>query len=306
MPGERKRSSRPPLKGEGRFAEGDPWCSNRGSPSLAPPPTRRPYPDPVPQSPKDLGPITDNAILGGRLRLRQPERGHRVGHDAILLAASCPARAEEAVADLGSGVGAAGLALAARVEGAAVTLVEVAADLARLAAENAERNGFSARVRVVVLDATATVAAFEAAGLAAQSCARVIMNPPFNHELHHQLSPDEYRRRAHLAPLESLPRWIKTAARLLRPRGTLSLIWRADGLAEVLAALDPAFGGVVVLPVHPKPDQAAIRILVRAAKASRAPLTVLPGLVLNDAAGRPTAAAEAVLRGGEALALDHA
>ena len=81
--------------------------------------------------------VTEDAVLGGRLRLKQPRRGHRVGHDAILLAAACPARAGERVVDLGAGVGAAGLALALRVDGSEVTLVEVDAGLAALAAENA-------------------------------------------------------------------------------------------------------------------------------------------------------------------------
>src|SRR3977135_174455 len=99
--------------------------------------------------------ISEDAVLGGRLRLKQPRRGHRVGHDAILLAAARPAGAGgaggglrggvggagpagagDAVVDLGAGVGAAGLALATRVGGTAVTLVEIDADLAALAAEN--------------------------------------------------------------------------------------------------------------------------------------------------------------------------
>jgi tRNA1(Val) A37 N6-methylase TrmN6 len=131
----------------------------------------------------------------------------------------------------------------------------------------------------------------------------VLMNPPFNDPQRQRLSPDARRRLAHAAPPKMLLAWIKTAARLLRPRGTLSLIWRADGLADVLTALDPRFGAVMLLPIHPKPGEVAIRILVRAIKASRAPLTVLPGLVLNDPAGRPTAEAEAVLRAGAALPL---
>jgi tRNA1(Val) A37 N6-methylase TrmN6 len=246
--------------------------------------------------------FTDDAILGGRLHLLQPRRGHRVGHDAILLAAVCPARADDTVVDLGAGVGAAGLALAARV-GASVTLVEIDAELAALAAENAQRNGLGERVRAVTLDAAAPARAFAAAGLAPQSCTRVMMNPPYNDATRHQVSPDAGRRSAHAAPRETLAVWIKTAARLLRPRGTLSLIWRADGLAEALAALMPAFGGVAVLPVHPSPGAGAIRILVRATKSSRAPLAILPGLTLADDTGRSTIEAEAVLREGKPLAL---
>jgi tRNA1(Val) A37 N6-methylase TrmN6 len=92
----------------------------------------------------------------------------------------------------------------------------------------------------------------------------------------------------------------------LRPRGTLSLIWRADGLADVLGTLAPGFGAVTVLPVHPKPDAPAIRILVRAAKGSHAPLQLLPGLILADRSGRPTPEAEAVLRAGAGLPLADA
>jgi len=250
--------------------------------------------------------LTEDAVLGGRLRLRQPARGHRVGHDAILLAAACPAHAGEHVVDLGAGVGAAGLALAARVAGATVTLVEIDAELAALAAENAQLSGLAPRVRALVLDVAASGRAFAAAGLAPQSAARVLTNPPFNDPARQQDSPDARRRLAHSGSHPTLAAWVKTAARLLRPRGTLSLIWRADGLADVLAALAPAFGAVSVLPVHPKPGAAAIRILVRAAKGTRAPLKLLPGIVLNDASGRPTPEAEAVLRAGAALPLGDA
>ena len=249
--------------------------------------------------------VTEDAALGGRLRLKQPRRGHRVGHDAILLAAACPARAGERVVDLGAGVGAAGLALALRVEGIEVVLVEVDAGLARLAAQNAQLNGLGARVNAAVLDVAAPARAFAAAGLGPESVARVLMNPPFNDPARQRASPDRRRRLAHAGPVGALAVWIKTAARLLRPRGTLTMIWRADGLAEVLQALAPAFGAATVLPVHSGEEEAAVRVLVRATKASHAPLVLLPGFVLNDRAGRPTARAESVLRAGAALPLSE-
>jgi tRNA1(Val) A37 N6-methylase TrmN6 len=249
--------------------------------------------------------VTEDAVLGGRLRVKQPRRGHRVGHDAILLAAACPARAGERVVDLGAGVGAAGLALALRVDGSKITVVEVDAGLAALAAENARANGLSGRVRSVVLDVAAPARAFAAAGLEPDSVDRVLMNPPFNDPARQRASPDRRRRLAHAGPGGTLAAWTKTAARLLRARGTLTLIWRTDGLAEILRVLDPAFGAAAVLPIHPRPAEPAIRILVRATKASRAPVALLPGLVLNDVSGRPTAAAESVLRGGAALPLSE-
>jgi tRNA1(Val) A37 N6-methylase TrmN6 len=249
----------------------------------------------------EAGAVSADAVLGGRLILRQPVRGHRVGHDAILLAAATQASAGEHAVDLGAGVGGAGLALARRVDGLAVTLVEINPALAALACENAERNGLAARAGAVCLDVGAPAQAFAAAGLYPEAAACVLMNPPFNAP--GNVSPHPGRRLAHAASHGMLRQWIETAARLLCPHGALTLIWRADGLHEVLAALADEFGAAAVLPVYPKPEVPAIRVLVRAVKASRAPLSLLPGLLLADSDGTPTPEAEAILRGGIALPL---
>jgi tRNA1(Val) A37 N6-methylase TrmN6 len=108
---------------------------------------------------------------------------------------------------------------------------------------------------------------------------------------------------AHAASPETLQRWLDTAARLLGADGAVTLVWRADGLADVLAALAADFGAVTVRPVHPKPGAPAIRVLARGIKSSRAPLTLLPGFLLADADGKPSAQAEAVLRAGAELAM---
>jgi tRNA1(Val) A37 N6-methylase TrmN6 len=127
------------------------------------------------------------------------------------------------------------------------------------------------------------------------------MNPPFNDA--QNPSPHEGRRLAHVAQQGTLSRWIDTAARLLHPDGVITLIWRADGLGDVMTALADGFGAVSVLPVHPKPGAAAIRVLARAVKASRAPSSLLPGLLLAGSDGKPSPQAEAILRGGAALSL---
>ncbi|MGA2129096.1 MAG: methyltransferase [Xanthobacteraceae bacterium] len=245
--------------------------------------------------------LTDDTVLGGRVRLLQPRRGHRVGHDAILLAAATAAAPGQHAVELGAGVGAAGIALAVRLPGLAVTLVEIDSRLAALAAQNIRRNDLAARLRAVALDIAAPDRDFAAAGLPAGSAAAVLMNPPFNDAARHNRSPDAGRRLAHVAHRGLAP-WVGCAARLLAPHGVLTLIWRADGLAEVLGALG-AFGAVTILPVHPRPDAPANRILLRAVRASRTPLALLPGLMLADADGRPTPQAEVVLRHGAALPL---
>jgi tRNA1(Val) A37 N6-methylase TrmN6 len=251
---------------------------------------------------RDLLDTSEDAVLGGRLRLRQPLTGHRVGHDAILLAAATGGRAGELAVDLGAGVGGAGLALAARVAGLNVALVEIDAALSRLAADNARLNGLAERVRAMTCDAE-DVSALAAAGLPAGSADRVLMNPPFHDARRHNVSPDARRRLAHAGGPGLLARWIATAAFLLKPQGVLTLIWRADELAQVLEALAPAFGAITVLPVAPREGSPPIRVLVRAKKGGTGAPAYRPALILNDAQGRPSAAAEAVLRGGQALDL---
>ena len=260
----------------------------------------------APMRPDIAADTTLDAVLGGRLQLRQPRRGHRVGHDAILLAAATGGAYGERAVEFGAGVGAAGLALASRNPGLRVTLVDIDPALCALAAENVRINRLTDRVNVLAHDVTQPNL-FAIDGVVPGSADRVLMNPPFNDSDRHNVSPDPVRALAHVAPADTLSRWIGAAARALGPRGVLTLIWRADGLADVLAALRHEFGGVTVLPVHPRPAAPAIRVLVRAGKSERSgqrlPLAVLPGLELNDQSGRPTEAAEAVLRGGNLLQL---
>src|SRR5258708_2392563 len=115
--------------------------------------------------------FTEDAFLGGQLRLRQPKSGHRAGHDAMLLAAATPARPGDRVVDFGAGVGAAGLAVAKRTNGfnprIKLALVEIDAGLAGLARDNAASNAIAAEV--VVLNITSGAEAFAAAGLAPDS-----------------------------------------------------------------------------------------------------------------------------------------
>lgn len=230
--------------------------------------------------------ITDDAVLGGRLRLLQPERGHRAGHDAILLAAAAP-KARHA-ADLGAGVGTAGLALIARGAAERVTLVEIDRELAALARQNAERNGYAERVEVVCGDVNDI--AREHIGVADL----VILNPPFNDPARTQASPDAGRRQAHVGNDADIADWIAAADRLLNAGGRLVLIHRPEAEHAILAALGGY--GVELIPVFPRPEAAAIRLIVRATKGAPAEPMLLPGIVLNGADNRPSEAANAILR----------
>ncbi|MDB5502945.1 MAG: Methyltransferase [Tardiphaga sp.] len=247
----------------------------------------------------DPGATTDDAFLGGQLRLRQPATGHRAGHDAILLAAATSAHPGDRVVDFGAGVGTAGLAVARRVTGISLALVEIDPRLAGLARDNAAANALPADV--IVMDISDGADAFVAAGLPPDSAAAVLMNPPFNDPARHRSSPDRAREIAHVATAATLDRWVHAARRLLKSGGVLTLIWRADGIAEVLATLDRGFGSLMILPVHGDPAQPAIRIVVRAVKGGKAPAAICAGLALRDAAGAPDPYIQQVLSGQATL-----
>jgi tRNA1(Val) A37 N6-methylase TrmN6 len=245
--------------------------------------------------------FTQDFFLGGKLHLRQPKSGHRAGHDAILLAAATPARSGDRVVEFGAGVGAAGLAVAKRVAGIKLVLVEIDEGLAELARGNAVSNAIAADL--IVLDVTSGPGAFEAAGLSVDSADVVLMNPPFNDSARHRASPDKARASAHAATPATLESWIHASRRILKSGGVLAMIWRADGIAEVLAALDRGFGSLAIVPVHANATSPAIRLLVRAIKGGKAPTRVEPALILNDEFARPNQKAQDILAGKGTLPL---
>jgi tRNA1(Val) A37 N6-methylase TrmN6 len=247
------------------------------------------------------GLFSEDAFLGGALRLRQPKSGHRAGHDAMLLAAATSARAGDRVVDFGAGVGAAGLALATRISGLQLVLIEIDEVLAELARGNAASNAIEASV--IAMDLASGADVFAGAGLAPDSVDVVLMNPPFNDSKRHRSSPDRSRETAHVGEATTLESWVHAARRILKSAGVLTLIWRADGLTEVLAALDRGFGSFAILPVHGNAATPAIRVLVRAVKSGRAPTALYPGLLLNDESGVPNKQVQEILAGKGALPL---
>ena len=257
-------------------------------------PVSPPMAEPVPKPEPDAE-TTSDRLLDGKVHLVQPARGYRVAVDPVLLAAAVPARQGERVLDIGTGVGAAALCLAARVAGTTVVGVEVQPDLAVLARSNATVNGMADRFTVVESDIArfATDGAFD----------HVMANPPFAELDAGTPPPDSSKRAANVQSTASLATWVFQALRSARDGGTITFIHRADRLAELLQGLGPqGLGlGVVVFPLWPRAGAGCKRLIVQAQRGSRAPLRLAAGLVLHEADGIYTAAAQTVLRGGAAL-----
>ncbi|KAB7739906.1 methyltransferase [Parvibaculum sedimenti] len=251
------------------------------------------------------GAFTDDGFLGGRLQLLQPAKGYRAGIDAVLLAASVPARHGERALEAGSGVGVASLCLAARVPDLAIAGLELQPGLVRVAQENARRNECQTRVSFHEGDVGASVRDLAALGLAPQSWHHVFMNPPFHDAAASTLPPDAGKAQAHMTLGSDLADWVRFACVMARPKGTVSIVHRADALSQILVALEGHVGGIEVFPLWPAAGKPASRVIVRGIRGSRAPLTLRPGLVLHGRDGRFTERAENILRHGAPLLLDQ-
>lgn len=241
--------------------------------------------------------VTEDGLLGGRLRLLQPANGYRVAIDPVVLAATVAAGPGETVLDVGAGVGAAALCLAARVPDCRVTGVDVQRELVALASRNAALNGLEGRIDMLVAD----VARRPPPRLAPGTFNHVMTNPPHATAEDGPPPPDPSKAIANVESTADLATWLNFCLLMLRPKGLLTLVHRADRLGELLALLQSRAGEIVIFPLWPGQGRPARRVIVRCRKSVATPLRLMPGLVLHDSAGTFTPAAEAVLRHGAPL-----
>jgi len=235
--------------------------------------------------------LTEDALLGGAIRLKQPADGNRVSIDAVFLAAATPALPDELVLEPGIGSGGAALCLAHRVPHCRVVGIDTDATLVRLAAENAQINGMDRRVTAMVGDVRRPPPR-----LAPGVYAHVMMNPPHMEAARTDPSPNRAKAAARVEDA-TLAEWIAFALRMVRPRGTITMIHRADRLDEILARLSSGAGETVVFPLWPGRGAPARRVIVRARKGVQTPLRLDAGLILHADGAKYTPEADAVLRG---------
>ena len=246
--------------------------------------------------------LTEDLLLGGRVRLKQPKAGFRAAIDPVILAAAIPARPGDLV-ELGCGTGAASLCFLKRLSekqlaATSVLGFELQPHLAELARQNAEVNGLAEIFDVITADLRRLPTMVEPC-----SFDHAFFNPPFHRRESERAPNGPNRALASHADDGALEDWVDAANMLLKPRGRLTLVYRADRLMDLMDLLPGRFGGLSVFPLWPGRGKPAKRVLAVAQKGSRAPLTLLPGLTLHQDDGRFTAEAEEVLRGGAGIAI---
>ncbi|MDH5411211.1 MAG: methyltransferase [Alphaproteobacteria bacterium] len=243
--------------------------------------------------------MTDKAdsLLGGQVGLYQPEGGYRVAVDPVLLAASVPLASTGRLLDIGTGAGAAALCFAHRAPGSRVTGLELQPGMAALARRNVELNDMQDRISILEGDL------LRPPGELQGGFDHVIANPPYLPAERADPPPDASKAAANVEGEAVLADWIDFAIRMVKPKGAITFIHRADRLSELLALLDGRAGGIVVFPLWPKPGREAKRVIVRARPGVKTPLRLSAGLVLHREDGEYSKEALSILRDGEALIL---
>jgi tRNA1(Val) A37 N6-methylase TrmN6 len=254
--------------------------------------------------PDGMAGATIDAFHRGAFFLAQPAgRGHRAGLDAMILAAAVPSGFTGRLADLGAGAGAAGLAVATRCPDARIVLVERDAEMVAYARRSLglpQNAALIGRAEVLAADVTLSGEARAAAGLADRAYDFAIMNPPFNAPAD-RASSDDLKKRAHVMPSDMFEQWVRTAAAIVKPGGGLALIARPVSLETILAALAGRFGEARIVPIHPRAEEDAIRIVLRARHGSRGGPALSPPLVLHDTGRALTPHADAICNGTAGL-----
>lgn len=238
--------------------------------------------------------ITEDAFLGGALRLCQPAKGYRITSDSVLLAALVPLSMHMKILELGTGYGQVALCLIAREPSVHVTGIELMPQAAELARHNAKLNGMAAAFRVVEGD------------LAGQEFKPqydvVVANPPYRLADGHTASADPVKA---AATVEGVPlvKWAEAASAALKPEGRAIFIHDARRESDLVSALQAVgLADIIVLPMASMPDSEALRVVVMARRGA-VQLARLPDYVQHDANGKWLPEMDSVLRGPRELPL---
>jgi tRNA1(Val) A37 N6-methylase TrmN6 len=248
-------------------------------------------------------PTTTDAFLDGQVMLVQPRDAmHRSGSDAVFLAATLSG-AKGKLIDMGAGAGAVGLMAAQLNPDVHVTLAERDPHMLTCCAKSLEKNpALAQRISICEVDFLEAEAARTAAGLSRANFDHVLSNPPYRKAGH--VRSTAAKQTAHVVDDAALDGWMRTAASVLKPGGSLTLIFAADGLLDVLEAFKGRFGAARILGLHPKDGAPAERLLIHAIKGRKTVPAVLPGLVLHHGDGSYTPQVQRILRGDKPISLN--
>lgn len=241
---------------------------------------------------------TADDFLGGRVNLKQPRKGYRITSDTVFLASSINLNTGDRILDVGAGTGGILSCLAARIgdEIKNVTMhgIEIQSELISLARENNQEITY---FHGDVLD--------DIEGCSPNSYHNVVSNPPYFEKGKISPSPFKTKAIAHGNELNDLKLWIERCMRMVRPKGYLTLVHRADRMDDILSILQDKAGSIIVFPFFPKKGENANRIIIRAQKGAKGLLILKSGMIVHKSDGNYTETAENILRHANFLDIEN-
>ena len=217
---------------------------------------------------------TEDLFLGGKLAICQLKEGYRAGNDPVLLAASLALKQYQTLLDLGCGVGTAFLCALAREKSLEVTGVELQKPLSDLAKSNCKKNRLSAEIINSDINEMWKV-------IGDRTFDHVIFNPPFMDSNKGTVSLNREKSLSNFSSEEELENWLKVGMKRLKPKGTISLILRAESLGIVLKTLEEKVGSINILPIASFEEEPCSRIIVSGKLGSKGNLSLLSPLVMH-------------------------
>lgn len=234
-------------------------------------------------------------VLDHKVRLLQAKDGFHTGLDSVFVAAACRAGSKSRVLDMGTGVGGAAFCLLWRVPDSWITGVDIQQSHVDLAMANIALNNAQGRADFVCSD----IREYQSP----ERFDHVICNPPYLDAGSYTPSPAKERATAlgHMDESIDVKGWIDAGYHNVKSGGTLTMIHRADYIDKIIQGLGKRFGAIEIIPLYPRAGHEAKRVIVRAIKDRKTPARLHAGVVLHEADGVYTKAAEAILRDGAAI-----
>ncbi len=240
-------------------------------------------------------PYTNDYLLDKKVKIFQPVDGYRASTDAVFLSSildqNC-VKKDDKILDVGSGTGAISLCLASRLKDKNVEIlgIDIQKELVELSNFSAKENGFDYFLKYQNIDIR------EKGKINGGNFDFVITNPPYSD--HDMPSPNQSKKLAHNHQNFDLTSWIAFCLRMLKPKGSILLINRAEALNEIMVSLQNKAGNMQIIPIYSKNNQVAKRVVVVAQKGAKGITKILPPFYIHNEDSSYTPKAELILRGG--------
>ena len=235
--------------------------------------------------------FTIDQFLGGKVLLKQSQKGMRATSDSVLLAAFLPVKKGESILDVGAGNGAIGCCCNARVP-CTIFAIEIQEKLCSLISENAQLN--HQKIEIIQHDILALKDP-----LKGKLFHHVVTNPPF-YEKSENTRQNPEQNKAFVQDFD-LTKWLNYCLKHVRSNGSFNLIHRPEMLPQILPILAQKLGNIEILPIVSKKGQQAKRVLIRGFLNKKGPLVLHFPIILHTKDDKYTKTAENILRFGNKI-----